>query len=596
MFFFNSCGVKPLLRSISFIISIILIFVFPSFISYAQEEDLEQNISIPLSVTQNITHCHTGGSGGGGCYGRLNSGSKTVEISCGGTMVYNPATDSTGCDRCGAGYHGDQSGRGCWTTKTVNESYSYYDLNCGKNTTDSLGSLTLTKSTADWTKSLELLASYENLSSIQLNENPYIFNGVITADNIMTISENGIYTLQLNIDENADNYSGMISMDIKNIDVTAPTLQSYSLTPTEWTKNGVSFKISMIADLQPDNSAGCGLHNYPFSYDGGHTWCAEDNYLYTRNGTYQVLIRDQLGNISENEFTISQIDTEGPSISNTEYDKTKNITDTMLSVSANDIMSDGREGVGLHEIPFSFDGGVTWTEEYQYPIVKNGTIVIAIRDKLENITHHTITVSNIYEPEPYVEREKEMENESVTPTPIVTKVPLPTLPLNETIESTKSEQEEKVKTEHIYPEKVRYTKLEKKSSNMQTNNSNIPKSKNVAKKKIGMKEIIFLFSVAIVCLIGFLTFLFLRYRSIRVYNEVEDEQFELLGRQWIRQKEEHYEVTISQLIWAQCNTTHFKFKPSWLFLLFHKEDEIYFFFPEEKCLCLKAQKEMEAKS
>ena len=66
MFFFNSCGVKPLLRSISFIISIILIFVFPSFISYAQEEDLEQNISIPLSVTQNITHCHTGGSGGGG--------------------------------------------------------------------------------------------------------------------------------------------------------------------------------------------------------------------------------------------------------------------------------------------------------------------------------------------------------------------------------------------------------------------------------------------------------------------------------------------------------------------------------------------------
>ena len=270
--------------------------------------------SVPFSITSTIKHKHTGGSSGGGCYGKLCTGVRRNETNCGGTMVYYPATDSTGCDRCGAGYHGDQSGRECWTVTVSEESYSYYDLSCGRSTADTVGTLTLTKSTQDWTKTLDLIASYENLLQMKISESPYIFNGVPNTENTISVSENGIYTLQLNADENCDTNNAMISMDIRNIDHTAPEMKSYTLLPEEWTNQGVLFTSEEVVDLQSDQTNGCGLHELTFSYDEGATWCNESTNHYDKNGTYTVKVRDWLENTRDTTFTINNIDCMGPTI------------------------------------------------------------------------------------------------------------------------------------------------------------------------------------------------------------------------------------------------------------------------------------------
>lgn len=599
MFFFNSCGVRPLFKFLSFGISIILFFIPASFTSYAQEqstysqetdnqeENSESVITVPFSVTQTITHCHTGGSGGGGCYGQLTTGSRTVEHPCGGSMIYYPATDSSGCDRCGAGYHGDESYRKCWHSTYNTEPYSYYSLNCGKNTTDALGSITLTKSTSEWTTSLALIASYENPSAIKLNEKPYIINSVATESDTMTITENGIYTLQLNIDENSANYTGSVSMDIQNIDTTPPQITEYILTPQEWTKNGVTFQVIQVEDLQSDGTLGSGLPEFPYSYDGGITWCGEDSYLYTKNGTYQVFVRDMLGNHSQIEFTIGQIDKEGPVITNLDYDHTQDISSTTLSVSANDILEDGREGIGLHEIPFSFDGGKTWTDEYEFLVTQNGDMVIAVRDKFDNITIKVIKITNIYEPKPHVEEEIEMQ-ESI---PDVTKAvePIPEQPVVPAKKKSRAIEKKEITIEQKPIQKKTIVKKQEKL----ISEPSVNKVEQIEKKKFGVKEIIFLTSASFIGLLLLVLLLFFWYRSIRVYNEQEEKKFDLVGRLWIKKKGGHFEVVISSFIWTQCNTTHFKFKPSRIFLLFHKEEEIYFFFSQERCICMKAQKEME---
>lgn len=407
------------LRSFFFLMALVsaLIYFFPM-TGYAQEEtseatdtpqrdeqpdatedipQIEEQPEEKIVFSQNIYHQHTGGSGGGGCYSVQRTGSKKTTEKCSGTMVYYASYDKTQCNKCGAGYNGDQSGRKCWHEKTTTVSYTYYDLGCNKGTDTQVGSLSVEKSTDKWVRNLSLIGSYEADGGMGVSPQPYIWNGGrATENNIFEVQESGVYTLQLNADANANTGAAVIRMEVRNVDVTAPVIHAHALEPEfDWTKEGVLVTITDVVDLQPDGSEGCGLHEMPYSYDGGENWTAENSFLYMQNGTHSILVRDILENQSSYEVSFSNVDCSPPTIDAVDYDRTKNIRDTVVTVTARDIQPDGSEGIGLHEEAYSYDGGQTWTKDNTLPVNKNGTISIVVRDALGNEVSWEEVITNI---------------------------------------------------------------------------------------------------------------------------------------------------------------------------------------------------------
>lgn len=361
-------------------------FIFPN-VAYAG----------PVQFHKQIFHSHTGGSGGGGCYSVANTGSKKVTVNCNGSMHYWPDLDTSQCTNCGASYHGDQSHRRCWHSKTKTEHYTYYTLGCGKNEGSLVGNLYLEQSTDEWTTGLTLTASYDNVGGMGVSAQPYIWNASEATDvNTYEVNESGVYTLRLNADSNSNTGAAVITADVRNVDVTAPTVKAHTQEPQEaWTKEGVQVTLTEVEDLQPDGSAGCGLHEQPYSYDDGETWTSENSHIYMENGTHSVLIRDQLLNTATYEVTFYNVDCTSPTIQDCVYDETKNIRETTLVVTAEDLQPDGGAGCGLHEQPYSYDGGLTWTDENSLLIRDNQIISLVIRDKLENQTTKEIVITNI---------------------------------------------------------------------------------------------------------------------------------------------------------------------------------------------------------
>lgn len=376
-----------------------IVFLFPTH-GYAEEADTTE-----LLFSQNLYHKHIGNSSSnGGCYTVKKTRKKTEEEKCQGTMVYYPEVGRTSCDKCGGSYSGDQSGRECWetTTKTVTE--TYYDIGCKMTTNTQMGTLTVRKSTDDWTKSLTLQAFYEVSDKVKVKENPFIWNGAdATTESEFLVTENGNYTLQLNAGSNVNTQKGIVTVPVTNIDVTGPVVQSMTQQPlTEWTKDGVVVSGIVAADLQPDQSYGCGVHGLPFSYDGGATWTEEDTHLYTENGTYEILVRDKLENISTQSVLVSNIDVTPPSVL-AEYDHGANQKEVTITVTAQDLQPDGSTGCGLHEEAFSYDGGKNWSAETEYTVRENGTVEIAVRDKLDNIYKVEEGIGNIDNKGPLLE-------------------------------------------------------------------------------------------------------------------------------------------------------------------------------------------------
>lgn len=358
------------------------------------EETTEKSTA---TFTKNIYHKHTGSSKGGGCYSIKKTGTKTETKKCNGSMVYWPDLGTSQCSNCGASYSGDQSHRKCWHEESTTVKYTYYELGCKKSTSTLLGTLTVEQSTTEWTKALTLTGSYEVIGDMTVSSQPYIWNGeAATECNTYEVTASGDYTLRLNADSNANTEAGTVKVKVRNVDVTAPVIRAHILEPeSEWTKEGVLVTITDIVDLQPDGSEGCGLHEQPYSFDGGESWTVENSHLYMDNGTHSILVRDALENTSSYDVTFYNVDCTGPTIQAADYDHTKNIRSTTLTITAADLQPDGSEGCGLHETPYSFDGGVTWTADNTLSIDRNGTITVAVRDKLENIRHMEIVITNI---------------------------------------------------------------------------------------------------------------------------------------------------------------------------------------------------------
>ena len=100
----------------------------------------------------------------------------------------------------------------------------------------------------------------------------------------------------------------------------------------------------------------------------------------TENGSYYVSIIDINNNQYEKIVTINNIDNNPPVIDKYDY------LNNLFYINAHDNES------GLHDEPYSFDGGFTWTKKNTYNFDSAKTINVFIRDKLENIISKEIVV------------------------------------------------------------------------------------------------------------------------------------------------------------------------------------------------------------
>ena len=256
-------------------------------------------------------------------------------------------------------------------------------ITCGK-TGAKVASVLLEKSTGDWCRELELRAEVE-LTGAELTETPYIWDGVCSDQNSYLVTENGVHTFELQADSNSDTASAKIEIQVNNIDRTPPQILSYRQEPADgWTREPVKLLLSEISDLQPDGSAGCGLAELPVKFEDGE-WTDERIFTVSDSGTYVVWLQDMLGNTGEVSVQVQWLDVTGPAV-DVFWDQTPNLTQVTVQVSAQDLQKDGSSGSGLAAYPYSYDNGVTWTDETSFEVYENGSYPVWVKDKLGNVT------------------------------------------------------------------------------------------------------------------------------------------------------------------------------------------------------------------
>lgn len=387
--------------------SILLLIFLLTTITGSASADSGSDITVP------IYHQHTGNSSSvGGCYAEK-TGTTTTSYegywttttqgtwtcfnchttqpctlenwSCGcggsGTHYINSA-----CPNCGAS---SQGGSYPHSTHSVTTNYNYIDLNCGLSTSSEVATLNCHKSTEEWTTTLDLTASYTILNpSCIPSSDPFLWNGTLTSSNTLSISYNGTYSLQLNANDTSNTSASIINVPITNIDHYSPSF-SLSANQSLFTLS-TNILVENPIDLQPDLSAGCGLNGTAYSYDNGITWSSDPYVSVSDNGTYTVIVRDNLENQDSKTILITNIDKEPPTISvNSIAPSGWTNGNVTVTVSASD------NSCGLHEFPYSYDNGGTWISEPFFTAFDNGNYTVLVRDALGNQNSVSLTISNI---------------------------------------------------------------------------------------------------------------------------------------------------------------------------------------------------------
>lgn len=243
-----------------------------------------------------------------------------------------------------------------------------------------------------------------------LADKPYSYDGgqTWTDSNTFWVDQNGDYEIWVQ-DQAGNIYKETVK--VSNMDHTGPAI-TVSKTPVdgEWTTGNVSVQVT-AADKRDDGTSGIGLAENPWSFDEGANWGQQTDLEFEQNGTYPVWVRDQYGNITKEEITISNIDVTAPKIEKITYTSGKNLQRVQLEVKAVDEQPDGSEGSGLAEKPYSFDGGETWQADRGYTATSNGTLNILVRDRMGNVAEKRFSISNIDEYPP------DLENMQVTADP-----------------------------------------------------------------------------------------------------------------------------------------------------------------------------------
>ena len=163
------------------------------------------------------------------------------------------------------------------------------------------------------------------------------------------------------------------------IDLTGPVISKLSLQNEGYCKSNV---LTVNA-----SDAGCGLQTKSYSYNSG-TWTNSNTLTITENGTYTVMVRDALGNVSSKNITVTGIDRSVPVIQSFTQKNKNYCAEDVLTVVASDT------GSGLAPQAYSFNNG-EWQKDNTFSVKENGVYKVSVRDAVGNMSEQSLTVTNI---------------------------------------------------------------------------------------------------------------------------------------------------------------------------------------------------------
>ena len=278
------------------------------------------------------------------------------------------------------------------------------------------------KSEVGWTKS-DVILTVEALDTQPdgsngsgLDSNAYSFDNGATykADNRFTATENGSYIIR--VKDKVGNI-GKTQVKVSNIDRTAPTVSKVVKNTDTWTNKSVKLTVQ-ASDKQPDGSGGSGLAAEAYSFDNGATYQSGGSFSVTKNGTYKIKVRDKVGNVTQTQIKVDNIDNVKPTITEVKKSKSTWTKDgIMLTVCAEDKQSGVSAASGLGSDAYSFDNGATFQGKSSFEVVNNGIYTIKVKDQAGNVTQTRVTVDNIDNVSPTIisveASEKEWTNQRV---------------------------------------------------------------------------------------------------------------------------------------------------------------------------------------
>lgn len=202
--------------------------------------------------------------------------------------------------------------------------------------------------------------SFDNGASYQTWGNTWADTEKVA--NTITVKTNT--TLQAKVKDKAGNVADL-TIKVENIDQTVPEA-TVAQTPTTMTNKAVT--VTVTSDDKQS-----GLADTAYCWDKTN-WVAENSKEFTENGSYQVKVRDAVGNEKTVEFTISNIDKvspvigSSPTIEPTWASMTENIT---ISLPGETVTDNGEvSGVYLMDSASSVVETQAFTKvETQYRIV-----------------------------------------------------------------------------------------------------------------------------------------------------------------------------------------------------------------------------------
>lgn len=277
----------------------------------------------------------------------------------------------------------------------------------------------MTQSNTVWTKT-PVVVTVKAEDDVKLHATPYKYEFTPnstghttvsgwTANRTFSATENG--TLRVGVrdtlytnDSNTEHFSWSEPYYIRNIDKISPSATvAYSVPASQKVseKVGVTVYVTPVDNADRVTGESSGISNTPIAWTEG-AFTAQLEKTFYANGTYYFWIKDALGNISDRKsVTINQIvsdNTTKPVINSLSQNKTTGQVSAPVTITVN--ASKGPNGPNLSNQPFSWDGGVTWTNNPNFDVNKNGTYTVIVKDINGNTTEQSITISNIDDNKP----------------------------------------------------------------------------------------------------------------------------------------------------------------------------------------------------
>ncbi|MBQ8247892.1 MAG: hypothetical protein IJZ42_12225 [Lachnospiraceae bacterium] len=267
---------------------------------------------------------------------------------------------------------------------STEHSHPYTDYGCGKTEDSVIATVIVTGDITSPAKSVNLKAT----STGEAENMKLTWQG--TNDSAQLKAEkNGTYVLYASYTENGISYMEQMSVEVNNIDRESPIVGEIILSERRYTRDNI------FLSIEADDTFGLPVNYISWN---GEAYGANNRYEVTENGTYEVTVQDIAGNTVKKEITVNNIDKKAPEITSLIADPMPWYSGScIVTVSAQD---DEKSGSGLDDMPYSWDGGKTWTDEANYELSHEGTVTVQVRDRAGNMSEESIKVVQEELPEP----------------------------------------------------------------------------------------------------------------------------------------------------------------------------------------------------